>query len=91
MKTSIRKNTSKPVTMCFKCNKNGHMVKDCLQNRRWYKFCQLKIHNTKFCRRKRDTNKVKENTSFYYKVRVNPNIKPTNFKLLVDCGVTTHK
>lgn len=90
MKTCIKKNVLKPATVCFKCNKNCHKTKDYLQNRRWYEVCELKTHNIKFCRKRDNVNKVKENTSFYYKVRVNPNIKPVNFELIVDCEVPTY-
>lgn len=56
-----------------------------------HEFCESKTHDKTFCRRKRNNiNKVKENKkNFYYTVRINPNIKPVNFELLVDCEATT--
>ena len=85
---------------CFTCKRRGHRSRECRSNanRRWCDICKNATHDTKFCRKLKDSAKFVYESSaqdndtkhfFAFKV-TNVSEKTPDFSLLVDCGATTH-
>ena len=89
------KNNNGSKIICYSCQKPGHKASECTNKaKRWCSFCKSHTHDTKFCRRKKDSVKVVEDDhedhSFIFKISEEPVKSHRGKAFLVDCGATTH-
>ena len=99
---SQKREKSKFEGTCFTCKRRGHKSSECRSgtNRRWCDICRNATHDTRFCRRTKDSARVivggsssaqEDNSKHYFAFTLtNVSEKTPEFSLLVDCGATTH-